>query len=124
MSANDLANLNAPPDQVPRAPLGPPAVDLVMPAHDVPVVHTTGLNAAQLARPLGTPKPALYGTAYGFGMTGLRPHFTGDHAYIAEDGEPPNMTGGQEAWRSWNPRTMRHMPTTPWDDGVYQGGHG
>jgi hypothetical protein len=119
-----LANVNGPAEFLPSAPVLAPSlladtIEGTSGACDVPVVQATSLTAAQLERPVGAPRPQCYGASYGRGMTTWWPGLSGDHGWIPD---PVSAAQGQqEPWRSWNPRTLRHEPTTPWDDGVVVG---
>jgi hypothetical protein len=122
----DLANVRAPAGLAPRVPVNDPALladrlDGTTGACDVPVILPTTPDASKLVRPTGAPRPQCYGASYGYGMTKPWPGLTGEHGVIPDYLPPPGMSGGQEPWRAWNPRTLRHEPTTPWDDGITQG---
>lgn len=89
---------------------------------EVPVgTGPSGSNPAMLERGPGPARPQSYGASYGYGMTDPYPFFTGAHGLIPDHIRAPGMVGGQESWRSWNPRTMRHEPNNPWDEGITQG---
>lgn len=122
-SAAGLANVNAPSGV--RPPTVPPEFlnDILAGTTggaDVPVVATASADTTKLIRPLGTARPAAYGATYGYGMTTWYPAMTGAHGLIPDRLPPSDMVGGQETWRAWNPRTLRHEPVAPWDVGVTQ----
>jgi hypothetical protein len=118
----DLANVNAPPGLRPPAPVV--RAELLadrIEEREHPVVLTTTLTAAMLERPTAQGRQQSDSVTVGWGMTRPWPDHTGAHGIIPDAPPLPNMAGGQEPWRSWNPHTLRHAPTEPWDAGVTQG---
>lgn len=115
---SDLANVNAPAGiRPPHVPYRGPVIEGTAGSCDVPVVRSTVLDPVTLERPRGHERPQCYGATYARGMLDPWPANTGNHGVIPGYLPPPDMTGGQQAWRSWNPRTFRHEPTRPWDAG-------
>ncbi len=133
-SGADLANVNAPPGVRPPVPSAWWAEVRYDGAEggaepgghdgDVPVVRWGAGGGAILDKPVGTPRPASYGATYGYGITPWWPDNNGAHGRVPPQAPPPDMVGGQEPWRSWNPLTLRQAPAVPWDDGVYQSNAG
>lgn len=129
-SSAGLANVNAPHGVRPPAPMVPYLNDRLAGAEggaepgghngDVPLTRWGVGGGAILDKPVGVPRPAAMGVTYGYGITPPWPDHTGDHGRVPEAQLPPNMVGGQEPWRAWNPQTLRMAPTVPWDSGVYQ----
>ncbi len=124
-SSSDLANVRAPLDSRvrPGAPFvyGNERLAGTTGTCDVPVVLQTPPNAGVLNREPAQPaRQACYGATYGYGQTPWFDNYSGAHGIIAEAPPVPGQVGGQEPWRSWNPRTFRNEPTVPWDEGVYQ----
>lgn len=125
----DLANVNAPHGVRPPAPfvypghgvIAGPGEGSTLGSCDVPVVLEQALNPATLDKPRGLDRQQCYGVTFGTGMLDPFALNTGAHGIVPGWVAPPDMAGGQEPWRSWNPRTLRHEPTRPWDDGIYQG---
>jgi hypothetical protein len=83
-----------------------------------PIIRPTSVNVDGLDFPIAgiEDRPARMDfTTYTRPMRMWRA-LTGDHGLVPVPLQAPGLTGGQRSWSAWNPRTLRNIPTSSWDE--------